>query len=731
MDKDKNPNVPKALEYVLEKDDLGRALQCLESDSIQPATRSNAEIEDIRENYCRMKEYMLRGIKDPKRDEVYHRLCDRLIAVLHDILANGWENALKYGGIANDFSLSNELSHELLRETLEKFVQDQAMLSLEPSTVASKKADELYRSHCANEERFFFAILCSPMWTENDVEAYASLLLSPTVDITDSLLLTTAISFNATLFYDPFKIMTLIRVYNLAQDERLRQRAFVGWVSAFPHRKIRLNKQLAAELRKLMAEDRVQEELLELQEQIIFCIDTKKDQQTVENEIMPGLLKNSNLKVTRFGFEEKEDDAMEDIMNPDAAEKRTEQLEESMRRMMDLQSAGVDIYFGGFSHMKRFPFFNRLINWFTPFYAEHPDLLHALGRKVNYDFMQSVLENGPFCDSDKYSFALGLFSIIDQLPDKIKEMLGNREAFGATVSDEEKSNFTYVRRMYLQDLYRFFTLNSAASVFSSPFNIVDKDSKPMLMVVKDYFALSFDRVLRLASFLMHRGHHQQVELLFSSYSHAFGDHANFLWLRARNLMSLDRYREAAVLLKRIPEEQRSMKMWRTMANVLFHQKDYQGAILAFSKIEEASGTTAKLRQSIAVCKVEAGQVAEGITILQKLTFEKPDDANFQRTLAWAYLMNSEPEKADAIYDNLYYSKTNSNDDWLNSGYAKWAQGKINEAVILFQQYVQQVCGGNAETLRRDFETDSRLLEANHISSLDVKIVADMVESAGK
>ena len=232
------------------------------------------------------------------------------------MLVYGWENVLKYGGIANDFSHSIELSHELLRETLEKFVQDQAMLSLEPSTVASKKADELYRSHCANEERFFFAILCSPMWTENDVEAYASLLLSPTVDITDSLLLTTAISFNATLFYDPFKIMTLIRVYNLAQDERLRQRAFVGWVSAFPHREIRLNKQLAAELRKLMAEDRVQEELLELQEQIIFCIDTKKDQQTVENEIMPGLLKNSNLKVTRFGFEEKEDDAMEDIMNP-------------------------------------------------------------------------------------------------------------------------------------------------------------------------------------------------------------------------------------------------------------------------------------------------------------------------------------------------------------------------------------------------------------------------------
>ena len=71
--------------------------------------------------------------------------------------------------------------------------------------------------------------------------------------------------------------------------------------------------------------------------------------------------------------------------------------------------------------------------------------------------MQSILENGPFCDSDKYSFALGLFSIIDQLPDKIKEMLGNREAFGATVSDEEKSNSTYVRRMYLQDLYRFFS----------------------------------------------------------------------------------------------------------------------------------------------------------------------------------------------------------------------------------------------------------------------------------
>ena len=47
-------------------------------------------------------------------------------------------------------------------------------------------------------------------------------------------------------------------------------------------------------------------------------------------------------------------------------------MEESFQKMAEMQKQGTDIYFGGFSQMKRFPFFNELSNWFVPFYSHHP-----------------------------------------------------------------------------------------------------------------------------------------------------------------------------------------------------------------------------------------------------------------------------------------------------------------------------------------------------------------------
>ena len=49
-----------------------------------------------------------------------------------------------------------------------------------------------------------------------------------------------------------------------------------------------------------------------------------------------------------------------------------EKLEASMKRMNDMQRQGSDVYFGGFSQMKRFPFFSVVANWFMPFYLHHP-----------------------------------------------------------------------------------------------------------------------------------------------------------------------------------------------------------------------------------------------------------------------------------------------------------------------------------------------------------------------
>lgn len=223
-------------------------------------------------------------------------------------------------------------------------------------------------------------------------------------------------------------------------------------------------------INRLLDDGHVREEIVELQMQTIYCMNAEQDTEEIRKNFMPTLLKNQNLEITRYGIKEKEEDPMDDILHGDETDKRMEEMEERVRQMADMQKRGVDIYFGGFSKMKRFGFFYTLCNWFMPFYSHHPGLEHLSPEVLNSGFLKSLLSVGPFCDSDKYSFSLGLASIFDKLPGNIKELLDNTES--AKVLGDSGIDVTtpaYLRRQYLQDLYRFFRINDSRGLFYDPF----------------------------------------------------------------------------------------------------------------------------------------------------------------------------------------------------------------------------------------------------------------------
>jgi len=56
---------------------------------------------------------------------------------------------------------------------------------------------------------------------------------------------------------------------------------------------------------------------------------------------------------------------------------------------------------------------------------------------------------------------------------------------------------------------------------------------------------------------------------------------------------------------------------------------------------------------------------------------------------------------------------------------------VDEAVILFQQYLQNAAGKDKTVISRDFDADSQLLDANHISKVDRMIMDDLVNQLNK
>ena len=212
-------------------------------------------------------------------------------------------------------------------------------------------------------------------------------------------------------------------------------------------------------------------QLIALQMQVIHCLNAEADHQTIQRDIMPDLLENSKLRMPRFGIEETEDDALNDILNPNADDEAMERIEQSMKRMNEMQQQGADIYFGGFSQMKRFSFFATLSNWLMPFYLDHPQLADTLSAASDLmRIIHLIFERGPFCDSDKYSLVLATRSVMGKIPQNVREMMGNAETMPDFPQEETTKTPEFIRRMYLQDLYRLHRLFTQRFSLYNPFD---------------------------------------------------------------------------------------------------------------------------------------------------------------------------------------------------------------------------------------------------------------------
>jgi len=289
------------------------------------------------------------------------------------------------------------------------------------------------------------------------------------VDTVDQQLLVTAITLSLMNQYDMAKFQVLTEVYRRSQDEAVRQRALVGWTLGMDSKWLAVYPEQRELVSALLTDESVCKELTELQIQLIFCLNAEKDSSTIQHEIMPDLIKNNSFRITRHGIEEIEDDPMEDVLHPDASEQRMERLEATFQRMMDMQKQGSDIYFGGFSQMKRFPFFYDMSNWLVPFYMQHPDIAQYVSPNRDNLFIDKLIKQGPFCNSDKYSFIIAFQQVMKQIPDHLLQMLRRGEASIDEMSSEELQTPAYSRRTYLMDLYRFFRLFPHRQELCNPF----------------------------------------------------------------------------------------------------------------------------------------------------------------------------------------------------------------------------------------------------------------------
>ena len=651
----------------------------------------------IRTDLQLMADYWKRGFKDPQLPSLYQKLMQRMyvlcanIRMQYNISQSSYLTSLmaRVRLSARDFSPLN------IRDELETFVSEIALLELEPEHQRAARQEKLYAQHQQAMVVLFSYLFTSDQWTDSQAASMEEMLLSLTIDSNDQQLMVSGIMLSLLEHFDMGKFRTLVHVYERAQDEQVRQRAFVGWVLA-------MDSPIAASVypeqitlvEKLVEQEQCCRELVELQQQLIMTMNAEEDQKTIQREIMPDLMDGQHLRMTRNGIEETEDDPMQDILNPDESERKMAQVEESYQRMMAMQKQGSDIYFGGFSQMKRFAFFNELSNWFVPYSIHHPEVTESLKTTGGNHFLQTMMKNGPFCNSDKYSFTLAFQQVLNQIPQNIREMLDKGEAKINEVDTDELNKPSYIRLLYIQDLYRFYRLFSQKNRFVNPF---DKEEARYLfcadpIFTKTHLETSFNEVV---AFLLKRKRTEEAARVLRNYGEARRDFQ--FWMMAGYILQhhgkniepvvdgyddLQCYQEA---LKLLPDNEKALVGY---GRALFVRMMYQEALETYDKLLTINPDRKSYRLNRAVSLTNLGQYAGALKELYRLNYESPDDQNVSRVLAWTLVCEGKYDAAVKIYNDLLKGDVQA-DDLLNYGYCLWLSGHVDEAADCFHRFLKE------------------------------------------
>lgn len=683
-----------------------------------------ANIEDIEQTTKAMFHYMELNADDPERMNLYHSLLKRTYCAVADLDLIWLYSFRKFYSELHKKGDPSPKSSDLITTILESFVSDLAMLSLEPDNdeTRKKKAD-IYERHQKSMSELFAAVAMSCQWSKDLSEFWTDMITSPTIDTSDALLLTSGITLGALTEFDINRTITLADIYANASDTALRQRALTGFVLSVDSRMIAVYPEIKETIKRISALPGAAHEIFDLQKQIFYCINAERDRKKIEDEIMPDIKKAAQFGVNSNGMiEEKENDKLQDILHPEAEEEATEKIEESLKKITEMQEQGSDIYFSGFSHMKRFPFFSTASNWFLPYSTEQPDVAKARQRMDGGKFLDMIISRSAFCESDKYSLTFAAESIYSRIPPKLREIITSSDTVGIEIPKEEAESPAFVRRQYLQDLYRFFMLHPQHDELPNPFS----SEKRRLFLGSNAFQVpELKKFLpSLAVFLHDQGRYEDMYNILKAFGQKQRDTLTFHLLRGTYYNHIKEYQLAvdafSKALEKAPDNEMAL---RGAARAGMMAGEFDFAADAYGKLLEIRPGYKSYLVNKALALMNNEEYDDAAKSLYEADYRYPHDDNVARVKAWLFMYKHEPDKALELLRKITAGKHLST-DVLVMGYAMWTMGDYGGAAKAFRTFLKETESGDLDT---EFNKDRKLLEDYGILEDDRYIMEDLVD----
>lgn len=712
----------------IDKSRLGPALNLLSSLINETESRSElTRLQNIKDTYGYLLHYFAEGYDDDMRSDLYRQT----VTDLYSLADRVYINAVYPADPSLFFSTMRlvEMRGKEPTDLIGQYVRDAASLSLmreagavDPDAV---KANETLLSD-----------IFESVWVRQDIsgELKDSILQAVVDDDSPKSLkfvLISALLLGTLKFYSREKLLLLTDIYDRSfeTDENISSYALVAIMLVFLKWPQRIQgDELLRRKAELWSDSLLHySQIKEVASSLVRTRDTDRISDKMKTEVIPELIK-INPKILKHLKDKSFESDFQDLeQNPEWEELLHKSgLADKMKELSEMQSEGSDVMMVAFSNLKRFPFFNKISNWFIPFDRNNSSVSSLMQEDLSA--IETILDlGGMLCDSDKYSFILSLGTMPEGNRNAALGNLQNQfshlnEEINSSLSNYTKSTFNRSVTNYIRNLYRFMKLFRLCQEFDDPFKRpFDFISLPYIGDILD----SEEFVSLLSEFYFKRGYYSEalpmLEKLEDSEScnaHIYEKTGYCRQMAGDYMAALEDYNKALLFN---PE---SEWLQRKIAFICKKTGDFKNACQHYAKLVEKRPEDVSLIMNLANVCFELENNQEALQNYYRASYLDPTNRNADRAIAWCEFIEGNYEKSRTYYEKLFSGAVlPSFPDYVNYSYLCLADHNYKKALELLRSAASNTENGYDRILKA-FDGDRDILESKGIRRTDLNMFFD-------
>ena len=467
-----------------------------------------------------------------------------------------------------------------------------------------------------------------------------------------------------------------------------------------------------------------------IQVQLARSRNTENVQNRVRNDLIPNIMKVRPDIIDKLKDKDSPIIDLSDIeANPDWQQWLDQSgITRKIEEFNAMQIEGSDVFIATFAHLKSFPFFKTLSNWFLPFYPAHSAVVENLG--AGKMALAEVILHAPYlCNSDKYSFCLSLGALPESQRTMMSAQLEEQEAAinevrQSELPDDRRKRVTIINA-FVQDLYRFFKLFSRRREF---FPVMDDpqldmtDCLPLTQVTRDAHVLEL-----LGAIYFKNGFYNDAIKCFTrleGMDDVTDDHIyqkiGFAYQNAEN------YEKALTYYQRY-ELMHEDDAWNIRHMAACHRAlgRYELALEYYRRAEAMVPENVSLTLTIGHVLLEQNRTCEALQQYFKADLMEKAKHRAWRPIAWCSFLLSDYERALDYYDRISSEDTPTAQDFLNLGHVQLCQGQTQEAIATYRESLR-LMDGDCKRFRAAFKGDAVELRLHGVTAVDQALIPDAV-----